>query len=310
MFFRHRCAAWAVAAGLAVSLPAAAQAADTPFTFHWTAPAEADVTVAVRKRGHDAEYRYTLAVTRDDATGDFILETRDFVPLSVGGHPITTDQERRAVAPAIAMLSAVPAFRVGADGTFKGVDGDLDAMFDKIAPLFHGHPAVERIFTALRESPQMREAMEGRLADTWNAWVGLWIGFDKAPGESAQVPGEAHVFGQTWPAAVDVTREGDSAACNGCVRMRATMKVEGAAFREAWGDIMRAMVAGSGRPGDIDGMIDSVESVARETVTRADTDPATLRPVAVTREIALLVKPRDGSEERRVESYRYTFRWH
>lgn len=310
MFFRHRCAAWAVAAGLAVSLPAAAQAADTPFTFRWAAPAEADVTVVVRKRGHDAEYRYTLAVTRDDATGDLLLEARDFVPLSVGGRPITTDQERQAVAPAIAMLSAVPAFRVSPDGRFNGVDGDLDAMFDRIAPLFKGHPAVEQIFTALRESPQMRDAMEGRLADTWNAWVGFWIGFDEDPGQSAQVPGEAHVFGQTWPATAQVTREGDSAACNGCVRMRAEMRVEGAAFREAWAGIMRAMVAGSGRPGDIDALIDSMESVARETVTLVDTDPATLRPVAVTREIALLVKPRTGSEERRVEGYRYTFRWH
>ena len=305
--------AFVISFAIAAPLPAQAEhprapAADakTPVLvrFDWPAPASVIVTDTTTKKGRTAKMRYRLVISRRD-DGGLRVRYRDFEFLEIAGRKVDTPAMREALAPALAMASAIPDYVVAADGAFVEADG-LDEMARRVVERLsasEGGAAADRA-AAMFARPKTRQLLTSAVAKYWDAWAGTWIGWDVPEGDNRMVDSKDPVLGVAVPARRRLSNFGPAPGHAGCIRLTKAMAASGPEVKRALASILQGV---AGETADIDAEI--AEAAMRSEVT-VITDPKTLCPRVVETEQVMRVR-RTGDDEaiEQVESHRYEFAW-
>lgn len=259
-----------------VATPAAPPRA--PFSFAWPVPALVPVAVDAESLGRRARARYVLAVSPSAEGGfDVRAQAAELLHLDAGddaGGPM-----RPGTALFAAAAAAPPGYRIGADGRVTGVTGLPDALAALAeADAFAGHPADRDLARGLMRSAAVHDVLAAAAEDPWNAWVGSWIDFGPAPGGSSVGMMPVAVEGRRLmrPAMLENLGPDREFAC--CVRLRATARLDGPELEAALSRLPPGLIPVLAGARGAEARLDAV---ARETVTEAVIDPATLRPVRV-----------------------------
>ncbi len=310
-----------VALLLLLALPASAAAEETApvpaipdggCTFGWTPGASVRITEKVDKGEGVALEQYTVTLAaRDD--GNFEVRYSDFVFLEFRGEKMTPELEKE-LAPVIALASAIPTVVVSPQGSVVGIEG-FDAMIEGIEKVMveKGATAEEAAMAAgMLRAPGVDTLLTSTVRGIWDIWVGDWVGFDLAPGASAD--GEVPVDAANPEGAkqkLHVENRGAADGHPGALSFASTLTLDG----EAGAAMMRPMFDGmmGGMAPDERQKMEAVLAGLSASIVREGTvvtDPATLRPVAATMtKTTVMQLAAMGMDQTKTETHEYTFDW-
>lgn len=283
------------ARGLLLSLGLyAADAMAESFRFGWPLPATVAVHAEVDEEGLASTARYVLAAGA--ATDDEItLEFRDFELLTVNGVSARDPARSREFAPVAALTAALPALRIGRDGSYRGIHG-LNLMLERVLALLPSDldPARRDQFARGLRAPATQARIGQQMGELWNTWVGAWNGLELNAGEVLQGKAPISILGETLEQQLTFEHLGPVAGYPAAVRLRMTTLIEGPAVLALLDrlDDARTYRAASSRN-------------VTEIVTRADG----LTPYHAHLETEVVVRDAAGRAERRQVRKTYRFEW-
>jgi hypothetical protein len=264
-----------------VAAPAAvpATADRPPFSFAWPAPALVPVTVEAESLGRRARARYVLAVSPSSTGNGFEIRPQDAELLHLDAGDEAGGPMRAGTALFAASAAAPPGYSVGADGRITAVTGLADTLAALAeADAFSGHPADRDLARGLMRSAAVQDVLTAAAEEPWTAWVGSWIDFAAAPGGSTVGMVPVAVEGRRLMRPALLENLGPDREFSCCVRLRATARLDGPELEAALSRLPPGLVPVLAGARSAEARLDAV---ARETVTEAVIDPATLRPVHV-----------------------------
>ena len=243
------------------------------FIFGWKVPCRVPVVRTSEKRGKSAKLRFFVAArpTKDDKI-EVRVEDTEF--LVIDGRDATTPEAKAQLAPMMGLMGIPVPMIISREGEYLETRG-LDELIERLlssSVVTKDPKAAEQMKQSLR-SPQMKATLIAAAGDSWNAWVGAWVGLEARPGEV--IEGEDSTPGagdDRIPVRVRVEHHGPTTGS--FVKVSVTSTVEGEKARSAVAGMVRDMV-GPDVPKDKQITLDKLRRVAR---TEAETDPKTLLP--------------------------------
>jgi hypothetical protein len=275
----------------------------------WGLPARGTVTEVKLERGREVTLRYQVELSEDES-GELRLRFDALELLEVDGRDLTSPALAEAVRRQVASLrGSFPTLRISRDGEFLGVvdwEHHVDQTIRSLRELSGRSDQAELEATrSMLLDPRFRAMLEAKSGETWQVWVQAWVGFDLAPGETADAVSELPV-GQEWvEASVVLEHRGETA--DGAVQLSMVTTLAGqeamAAFRRMMVDLTR-----DGPNPMTPEQLAQFEEFSKRTTLTVTTDPDSLRPLEATSESLDLVAG-DGERHEQVERHRYTFDW-
>jgi len=168
---------------LALLGPLQDEAPSSPVTLTFGWPAEGSVRVREQARKNDAGavMSYVLRWSPAEEGEGLLLAYTDFLFLEIDGEEVTTPAMRSAVRQAEVLASAIPSLRIGADGALLGIE-EFGEMLERLIAHMASDGSLEpekvdQVARAMRE-PSVRDTMEAKCSEFWQAWVGVWAGLE------------------------------------------------------------------------------------------------------------------------------------
>ncbi len=311
-------AATLLLAALTTATPAAGQDAapdgtESGLTFGWKIPARCGVTVVQEKKGNAVKTRYELHLREEPASEHLRLSFENVEILEVNGMDVTTPAGKAMLGPAAAAGAMYPDLIIAKDGTFVDAVG-VEEMIDRTLELIEEQQRAQGQFdeethaqvTAMMKAPGMVAQVTMKSSESWEVWVGAWIGVDAAAGESME--GEVPLpmpDGSTLPGKLKITNEGAAADVPGHIELRLENLVAGeearATFAAFMKKMMKDMADGAAMP--------KILSFEKRSEVTAVIDPSTLRPHGVKTQATAVIEMEGVGEQRQVERSSYEFDW-
>lgn len=287
--------------------------------FRWPSPGVVRVSEATQKKGSNAELVYDLHICPTDA--GFRVHYANLRFLSIAGVSANDPRIRDAIKPALALVSAIPDFETAKDGTLLRVVG-IEATIGKILEEEaddEQRARMRRFF----ERPESIALLEGKIAETWAAWVQTWLPFDPSgeavqsfyvdddqPEDARGEPVDTHsvedarvVDEQEQTVAIErVAQEGS------LVRLRVVSLQTDERLKPM---VMQLLLPSLGNESSAQEKEATIRSLRVQRRDRWEvlTDPQTLRPTEMDRQSTVEVVLPDGTTQDRFESHRYRFDW-
>jgi hypothetical protein len=198
--------------------------------FAWSLPCRVPIVETDEEGNQMSRHRAELVVER---RGGEVLVRRENVRIElVRGLDASSPGARQAVAFATALAGLAPPFAVSEGGRFAGVRDDGAAVERALAAVAAlGWKLDERAADGLR-SPLLRAAAARHLEETWDGWVGAWVGRPVVAGASATYPNPvALADGSSVEVPLVVTHHGDVAGAPGLALVSIAAVTEGEAMR-------------------------------------------------------------------------------
>ncbi len=277
--------------------PPAIRAADlaaagaVPLRFAWPAQGAVQVRETVRKKGHTAVFEYELR-WRPRAAGGCDAAFGALRCTSMDGAALTAEAAARFLQSAGLGESGLPSLRVDADGQLAALL-DLEAWVESaLTAMLRGSSAdaAERArLLATMRSPEALALVQERAAQTWNCWVGAWVG-----------------------AAVDVgaTREARLAApVGGAPNVPVNVRFSAAADEQD-ASLLRLTLDGEFDAAALGAALGQNGRIEREDRFEVLTDPASLMPRKALRRFEVRVYDAAGTlQGTQKEQHLYAFAW-
>jgi hypothetical protein len=163
--------------------------------------------------------------------------------------------------------------------------------------------SVERMM----RSPQTAARMEGAAAESWNAWVGAWVGLELDPGRQVEGRIPLVLADESVEGSVHVENQGPTPGNPRLTRLVLQTVMEGDKAREALERFARSMVRdATGREPPVDRLF---RSVTRTEQITAVVDPNTLRPSYAENLTLTDTEDMQGSRRRQSQRVAYFFEW-
>ncbi len=282
------------------------------FTFDWPVPGTVNVAESAVKDGKQARTTYTLVVTRSPEDGSLRIDYEDFEFVEIEGLDLSDPAVLQALAPTLALGAAIPTIVVSPDGEYFGVT-DLDGMIEDSVSILKAIDSetvdderVEQVRGFLK-APQVMEALQTKIGDYWNTWVGYWIAWDIPPSEASESEGVIPMGDVEVPCRIIREHLGVDPEDGTQVRLRMQSLVEGdeagRTLVEAVGGLFGHMAEDV--PLDDIGYVDA----AMTTTFTVTTDPRTLKPVAALFDKKVILTEKGGTQRTSEDRREYTFTW-
>jgi hypothetical protein len=248
----------------------------TPVTFAWGVPCRVPVTEVASKKDTTVKMTYDVVLEPAETGDELRVRLEHFAFQEANGIDLTTAAMRARMAEAVALTAAIPVMRIATNGSFLGVV-DLDKavawMLDQ--PPFNKKPEAAEKVRAMMLSPQMLEALTGKMGEIWGTWVGAWLARELAPGETVQLQSGVQ-FGTNAAAGHSrLSHLGAVADAPGMMRFRLESEEHGAELVRAARGLIASMLAEMAirEPPEL-----FITDGDRQQFAEIDTDPTTLRP--------------------------------
>jgi hypothetical protein len=289
--------------GTSIAITQRALAAD-PFEFAWSVPGSVAVTVDQTKDTVTTQFRYRLIAEQDPESDGILLHRRDAALVSLNGDEPGDDRDARLVRGLLLLSPSVPSMRISETGAFEGFVGGEEAVLDHLLSVLV--PADAKRMANL---PDAAGAVVEEAAEMWNYMVGFWPGREIAEGETTEFEHASGLFGPTVKQTITARHLGAADACARCVRLGVEANTDSGALRDAFIDMMRALLLENGLLSQAETLSEDLESVRRVVTAEIVTDTRTLQPYAVMVESRMTLEGAawlSGQEYQRDE---YRFRW-
>ncbi|MCB1744043.1 MAG: hypothetical protein KDK91_26960 [Gammaproteobacteria bacterium] len=280
--------------------------------FAWPVPGQARVFEEGFKNGRHYRARFRLHTASLGANDDIEVRFAGFELIDIEGMDIREARVLEQLAPQIAMMSALPRFRVARSGELiavEGIEEILRGLLDNELFRNLGDPAVRQRVEALMFAPTTLATIEASSASYWNAWVGFWLRLPPRVDGITSWRSENVAFGQKIP--FDIVLEPlavPAGSAPGRVRYRMRSIADGDAIKQALGRFLEKMSSVSGGSSSANPTT-LIESVAQSSMVEIVTDPRTLQPDRVEVQALSLIKlagqPARQTEQRNI----YSFQW-
>ncbi|MFT4541117.1 MAG: hypothetical protein ACI835_003578 [Planctomycetota bacterium] len=286
----------------------------TGIPFAWPEGSTAIVTELATKQGNRTTTSYRIKIGAKDTAGARKLQLSDFELIDMEGVKMDDPMLLSSLAPAIAMMQAIPDYGVGTKGEYLGPNsGDLKRMADRVAGMLgeldKGLTMSPDEFRASMATPAMEQVLRAMNSDPWNAWVGNWASIDLEAGreliEEIGIPmGEAKV-----PAQIITQHLGNVEEHAGHVRLSISMSLVGSELGAPVAAFLESMAKRMEAPLDGLAEIPALEWTFTSTAG-AVLDPELGRPATAYYEKRVHTVPGDsGIERARIERHEYSFQW-
>ncbi|MDI1475445.1 hypothetical protein [Polyangium sp. y55x31] len=241
-------------------------------SFGWKVPCRVPVERVSEKKGKDAKMRFFVAARRmKDGKIEVRIEDTEFLVLN--GQDATTPEAQEKLAPMLPLLSMPVPMIISAEGEYleaRGLDKVIEQML--ATPAIARNAELTAFMAKTLRSPQMQAQIASAAGDSWNAWVGAWIGLSNSPGEVVEADDTVPAGSETIPVRLRFEHHGKAKGDDALVRVSITQTLEGEKAAQGLANLVREM-AGPHFPKDM-----PIENIRRVTRTEAETDPRTLRP--------------------------------
>jgi hypothetical protein len=240
----------------------AAATAPAVFSFDWPAPCRFEIDEYLSS-GDDDDQVNLASVDVAHRGDDFVIGHRGGDALLRRGRAPSGAEQ--ALHQALNKMFAATRFVVSRRGELRSID-----LADSLELLAQGPGGYAPKFgTAVLERPELRAYYEESQGHRWHAWVGAWVDWDLAAGQTRRDERVRSVLGRD--VIVIETREhlGEE---GGLVRLRKTERVNAPLFA-----LVAAIVAESSGEPDAE-LMAAAATGWEEVVLEVTTDPATLRP--------------------------------
>jgi hypothetical protein len=180
-------AAWLILACSHPASPAspAPPAAAASFRFDWSPPCRVPVVERVAKNDQGMTLAYAIDV-RPGTDGNLEVRLLDFEILELNGNDVRGPEWRERLKPIQSIASMVPAFVVTPPGEYVGVP-DLEGFVERLLAQYPAETAAQMRDKLL--SPAVLAKLQLQISEYWITWVGAWIGWQVAPGQTQRRAG-------------------------------------------------------------------------------------------------------------------------
>ncbi|MDC3962733.1 hypothetical protein [Polyangium jinanense] len=253
-----------------VAEPSAAN--ENVLSFGWKVPCRVPVERVSEKKGKGAKMRFFVAA-RPMKDGKIEVRVEDTKFLVIDGEDATTPEVQEKLAPVLPLLSMPVPMIISPEGEYLEARG-LDQMIKRMlaTPAIANNPKLSTFMEQALRSPQMQAQLASAAGDSWNAWVGAWIGLPNAPGEVVEADDQVPAGAETIPVRLRFEHHGKVQEDDALVRVSITQTLQGEKAAQGLASLIREM-AGPHFPKDM-----PIENIRRITRTEAETDPRTLKP--------------------------------
>lgn len=282
----------------------ASKAAYESFVFAWPVPANVRITERALKRGKTAVKRYTATLVPHENGEDLLLSLRDFDFVELEGLDLVDPAVKKALAPALAMTSAIPDLRIGKNGDLLGVVG-IDRLAQRIVEFLgrvSGGEDKQKLAAMAQafKNPRVLKTLEEAGSQSWLAWVGAWTRLG-----GIEQGGKAELTASTKAGSQQIHAEhlGPAEGKPGHVNLLMRTRTDGEKAGELIQGFLQEMTPKKGGE-----EIPEIEECEVVTTVRAVTDPKTLMPLRVELEKRIRIKM-GGKETNGLERREYDFDW-
>ena len=280
--------------------------APAPLKFAWPLPCRVRVTEKALKRGRETTTSYLIGLTKEGDAGDVRLHLSAFEILVLAGRPASDPDIAPLVAQALPMTKAIPDLLLSSEGRVKDVidiQKAIDQAFSEMEAV--ATEAQKKEIAARRAQLSTAEAkqyMNRSAREFWDAWVGNWIGMTVSEAEPLLT---THVIVGPDGTAFDAPATVKRTSVKEGAQLFLEAKLEGEQARQALEGWVKKMTEASNQAPP-DGFFTGLEAAERVV---AVTDPATLKPLRVSRELTSAIRRKNGQDTEVVERHDYTFDW-
>ncbi|MDI3290665.1 hypothetical protein [Polyangium sp. 15x6] len=259
-------------AGNADEVAESAGTNETDLSFGWKVPCRVPVERVSEKKGKSAKMRFFVAARpMKDGKIEVRVENTEF--LVVNGEDATTPEAQEKLAPVLPLLSMPVPMIISPEGEYLEARG-LEQVIERMlaAPAIANNPKLSSFMAQALRSPQMQAQLASSAGDSWNAWVGAWIGLSNSPGEVVEADDTVPAGAETIPVRMRFEHHGKARGDDALVRVSITQTLQGEQAAKGLASLIRE-IAGPHFPKDM-----PIENIRRVTRTEAETDPRTLKP--------------------------------
>lgn len=283
-----------------------ASAAGPELRFAWPTPSRVTVTEHILKKGKRAVTRYeaTLSARQD---GGYELKLDKFRFLEMEGRNVTKGPLPPELKAATALAGAIPTLVISSEGQVVDVVGMEESM-ERVLMLVPEENGLRDQVRSVLAQPAMAQMMKQKAGDSWNVWVGAWVGTDLSAGEERSATVPMQLPAGTVASRVTMYHRGPAEGRKGAVRLEMETVLEGEPFRKAMVGMLSQMVQGAAPQGKAPDFETMLKSARRVYSVELVTDPATLRPYRA--RLAQVTELQVGEQEREErEEHEYSFAW-
>lgn len=287
-------------------------AQDATLTFSWPVPGKVRVTETALKKGRTAVFQYDLITKPVANSRDIEVSYRRFEFVSIQGLDLNSAEIRQKLAPTLAIMSALPSFRINPKGELLEVIG-FEEMLQRVldTSLLAGNidAKVRNKVISMLSEPTTIATLKEKTANYWDAWVGAWIGLPNKPGAVYNLGGEYTAFGANVPYAAQIKQlKTKGSSKPGKVSFRLTSQADGDAMKNAVAGLMHKTITGkSSSRNTFD--LSMIQFADRTTTIGIVTDARTLRPELVLTESIVKIKMQGEDPQEQLERRKYEFDW-
>ncbi|MEW6073638.1 MAG: hypothetical protein AB1726_13730 [Planctomycetota bacterium] len=279
--------------------------------FAWPAAGSVAVREERELLGKVTAFSYRLSWTSEEGTGNRIVAISDVAVTSYMGLSALGAKAHPSALAQAPLLAAVPVARIDGEGKYLGPTGVAETLEDVRRALgavksedperqLATEQAVRRVLMGLNQERFVPD-LEAAEREKWNVWLGCWLGFAVAEGETAETrtgSSDAVEIVETRRCAGTSEREGMT-----CATVAYTRVESGAAMGErARDELQRRSVRAPAA--------EEVAAAMRRVSIDGTLEVATLRPLAI--DVSDTVEIRTTKADRPVTHSllrRYRFTW-
>lgn len=274
-----------------------------PRSFEWPVPAAVTVTQETLKKGRRGTARYVVRATSGPGAEQITVNFTDMEVTALEGYDLNDPAVRQRFAPVISVMTAMPSFIVSREGELIQVLG-VAAMIDKMIEAGVMTAEVAQVM----KSPAMQNAVEAKVGDYWNLWVGAWIGVELNKGDDVAFVAQVPVGAVTVPQSTRIEHLGEPNDYPGHVHLRMTSTLEGPEFQTAMKGFIEQMLANMPEAKNPPDSLPEM-NLRRTSVIEVYTDSRTLRPAYAMSDMRLTAEAAGQTPKNRHDRQEFHFSW-
>ena len=272
------------------------------FEFGWGRQASALVTTQTEKQGVKSKGSFRIEFSEAAGGGMYRLEFHDADIHHIEGlsdDELATLKESPEYRTSVAVM---PSMLISVDGHFLQIVSYREIV-DNLESAWDMPGSVK----AYLERPDVRAAMESRIAGYWELWVGLATRVGLSAGESETFHGVTKLSGVDVPYTTRVSHFGEDESCPRGIRLHTEVSYSGEDLSRA---IYNSMVAMTEHTGEMTEEVSLEEiNAQKRIVSELVTDGTTLRPCYATSTEFDEIRISGAEDHRQKTVHTFDFDW-